>query len=141
MHVYFWNQFCRMIGFNMYSITYKDNPVTEEWHNHLGIYYLDGDPIGSTLTQTIGQILSIFWEGLSVEGDSSIIRQEIGVQKNPGLWLQRVLHIGHTASQNKTSHLSIQDFKYVLCIMYHFIFLYPKTPIKFGYHIVGPFTS
>ena len=64
---------------NVYSITYKDNPVIEKWYNHLGIYYLDGDPIRSTLTQTIGQILSIFWEGLSIEGDSSIIREEIGV--------------------------------------------------------------
>ena len=86
---------------NVYSITYKDNPVIEKWYNHLGIYYLDGDPIRSTLTQTIGQILSIFWEGLSVEGDSSIIRQEIGVQENPRLWLQRVLHIGHTAVKIK----------------------------------------
>ena len=65
------------------------------------IVHLDGDPIWTGFTQPIGKVGAIFKEGVASEGDSAIVREEVGIREHLSITIQGQLDVQHTVRGNE----------------------------------------
>ena len=70
-------------------------------HGSAMIAHLDGDPIRTGFTQPIGKVGAIFGEGVAAEGDSAIVREEVGIKEHFSITIQGRLDVQHTVRGNE----------------------------------------
>ena len=77
--------------------------------------HLDGDPVRTGFTQPVGKVGAIFREGVAAEGDSAIVREEVGIKEHLSITIQGRLDVQHNVRGNREKGNSSVKLAVELC--------------------------